>query len=131
MLLVGAAQPIAYLARVDRNPDNSSGHHGGSGTPDAHAAARGTARAVGLFCASRPAGLRHGPIQPRLQALPDAFFRACSGTFLLEAQRERRCDLAQFGFALVASGAQMLLQSRASSGSSRSTAASGSRYLIA
>ena len=35
------------------------------------------------------------------------------GTFLLEAQRERRrgfAQFAQFGFALVASGAQMLLQ---------------------
>jgi hypothetical protein len=116
MVLVGAAQPIAYLAGVDHNPDNSGGHHGGRGTPGADAAARGTARAVGFSCGG-PALLGHGPMQPCFQTLPDAVFgtllRTFFGAFLLDTQSERRCDLAQlaqFGFALVAFGAQMLLE---------------------
>src|SRR5258707_747786 len=112
MLVVGAAQPIAYLAGINRDPDNPGGHHSGCGTPGAHAAACGTARTAGLSCGGT--GRRGcGLMQPCIEALPDAVFGTFLGAFLVETQRERRRDLAQlaqFGFALVASGAQMLLE---------------------
>jgi hypothetical protein len=79
-------------------------------------AARRTVRAPGRFCGG-PYWLLHGSMKPYLEALPDALFGALRGAFfgalLPELQRERGrhfAQLAQFGFAFVASGAQMLFQ---------------------